>query len=403
MGVRKGSQRGKYQTKRIVADRHSIVFCSTCNKSFNRLPYLEQHIKSVHLNYRASCIICNKSFISKSSCRRHMKNKHMITNYSKMNIEFESSNETFSQRDVNESGLIASNKSFPSMSNAVSQKESKKFGHHLIANRDIDEGEVLMATSSFASIEYVSCTGFQCFNCGTSKNLVQCEHCLNVWFCSTICNANRKHRNLCNSLYNNTDCRSTRLITEIINVATKNVKDLETFFNFSSGILFSNKNAMNCQPPFSQYGVLLKLRRKREVCHKSIAKRVVSLVKFLPQFKSVGDKYNRILYTLAYQHAASLAVNAFSEQTSITTYGVLNRFAIYDMLSKFNHSCNPNVIHYIDDDNITQCTAARRIKKGQQLFINYLAEDVQMTREDRQFQLKNTWYFECKCSECCKK
>lgn len=164
------------------------------------------------------------------------------------------------------------------MANSISQKESKKFGQHIIANRDIDEGELVMAASAFASIEYVSCTGSKCFNCGTSKNFnnIQCNYCLNVWFCSMNCMANMQHRNLCNSLYDNTDCRTTRLVTEIINVATKNVSDLEAFFMFCFGILFGNKNAMNCQSPYSQYGVLLKLKGKRKEAHQLIARRVVS-------------------------------------------------------------------------------------------------------------------------------
>lgn len=320
-----------------------------------------------------------------------MKKNHMITDCSKMNIEFKPSNDA--------SLYVA----FPSMSNAVSQKENKEFGQHLIANRNIDEGEIIMRVSAFASIECASCTGSQCFNCGTSENFakIQCEYCSNVWFCSKKCTANRQHRNLCNPLYNNTDCFKKRLITEIINVATKNVTDFDVFFEFCCDILFGNKNPMSCQPPYSQYGVLLKLQGEREKSHQSVAKRVVSLVKYLPQFQSFGNKYNRILHTLAYQHAASLAMNVFSEQFPISKGGVLTRFTLYDIMSKFNHSCNPNVTHHIHEDNVVQCTTARRIKKGQQLFINYLGDDVQMTREERQFELKNTWDFKCKCSKCC--
>lgn len=400
VGSIKGRPRGKYKTKRM---KFSNVFCSTCNKKFNRLPILEHHIKSVHLNYRANCPICKKGFISKSICHRHMNKVHLITNYTELNIEFKPRHETSSQTDDNPSSLIVVNRSFPCMSNAITQKESKRFGQHLVAVRDIDEGETLMTISAFASIEYVKCTGARCFSCGTTENYnrIQCEHCIDIWFCSKRCSSNKQHRNKCNPFYDKTDCKSIRLVAEIINVATKRVPNSETFFMFCSGILFSNKNAMNCQPPYSEYGMLLKLKGKREEIHRSIAKRVVSLVKSLPQLESVGVNYNRMLYNLAYKHAVTLPLNTFSEQTPISEGGVLKRFAIYDILSKFNHSCDPNVNHYInDDDDLTYCTATRRIEKGQQLFINYLADEQKMSREERQQCLQETWNFKCKCSKC---
>lgn len=201
MGSVKGQPRGKYKSRKIKPS--NVVFCATCDKSFKRLPILEHHIKSVHLNYRSVCPMCQKKFISNSICYRHIKETHHIRDYSKLKIIFSPSHDPVSQTHTNKS-----TSSFPSMSDAIMIKRNKTFGTHLVANRNIVAGDQLMTASAFACVEYVSCTDpSKCFNCGRGlakeERKIQCANCIDVWLCSNICSSNRVHRQKCDSFHKN--------------------------------------------------------------------------------------------------------------------------------------------------------------------------------------------------------
>lgn len=390
-------KRGKYVSRKIRPS--GFVFCSTCNHQFKRLAILEHHIKSVHLNYRSHCPICPRKFISKSVCRRHIKETHDIQSYSKLNIDFSPSK--------SQTESINFNLMFPTMLNAVVLKRNQMFGNHLIASRDLEAGERVLAAEAFASIEYVSCTDTsKCFNCGRhlpEDDKIQCDYCIDVFFCNRKCSSNRQHKAKCNPLHCRTDCKSIRLVTEILNIASKRLPNIKLLIEFCEGIMKNTGKPKELQPPYSEYGLLLQLKFKAECHHYSIAERAVSLVKCLPQFNSATTKLDWSLFRLAFRHAISLQHNAFSEEKEISQGGTLYRYSLYDILSIFNHSCNPNINSYIDDDDITYCETARAIKKGQQLFINYLGENFKGTDEERQLCLEKNWDFKCKCKLCVRK
>lgn len=71
---------------------------------------------------------------------------------------------------------------------------------------------------------------------------------------------------------------------------------------------------------------------------------------------------------------------------------------IYDVISLFNHSCCPNAFYAIKD-NHGYCLTVRPIKKGEQVFVNYLGDSVCDTRANRQSYIKR-WGFECDCERC---
>lgn len=77
---------------------------------------------------------------------------------------------------------------------------------------------------------------------------------------------------------------------------------------------------------------------------------------------------------MAYNNVNALALNAFSEKRIITKGGACIRYFIFDILYRINHSCEPNLEHYFDDDDVTYCAANRPIKAGEQIFINYLEQ-----------------------------
>lgn len=146
----------------------------------------------------------------------------------------------------------------------------------------------------------------------------------------------------------------------------------------------------------------MKLKGIADDINSQLARRVVHLCTMqhpqLNAFKS--PKTERLLFSLAYRHVNSIAINAFSEEIKCSIGGACTRFFIFDTLCRLNHSCNPNLEHYTDDDDRTYCVVTRPIKTGEQLFINYVSEMKFESTHERKKYIKETWHFACKCQKC---
>lgn len=287
------------------------------------------------------------------------------------------------------------------MASVLELTENPTFGKHIIAKCDIDVGREVVATAAFASIQYLKCASLGCFHCGQETNRrIQCPHCIDVHFCSEQCSLNKVHRKICNPMFSHTDCETVRLVTEIIIAALTRAPDAKTCLEFARDILFSKHKPQNIQATYPQYNELLQLKGKPEKEHLLIARQTVKHVMSQVELDSVVD-FERILFHLAYRHATCIASNSFSEETIVSKGGISIRYELYDILSRFNHSCSPNLNHFIDDNNITHCVVVRPIKKGEQLFINYLCQ-MKLDYIERQKYIEQIWHFKCQCIRCAK-
>lgn len=420
MGSIKGVRRGKYTVRTL--NPSGEVYCFKCNKCFKRKAILRHHIRTKHLNFLVRCPVCANGFVSTYVCKRHLKNVHHIASYSQFDLTLKKDNKrrsktksTIETQQTSQKATEISpslkklsfkgNTAFESMRNVLSLEENQKFGKHLVAKCDIDIGQVVIASSAFASIEYLSSNSSCCFHCGQDRgtNFIQCLHCINLYFCSKRCSLNQIHRSKCNTVFNRSDCYTTRLVCEIITVAFKTIPNIEILLDYCKGLLFFNKSSQNCQPPYSIYGEMLQLKGHIEERHYAIAQRVVACVLQLPEFESPEfslPQIRRLLFSLAYRHATTIRHNSFSEESVITKGGISTSFAIYDIASRINHSCSPNLEHVIDDNNMTHCVTIRPIKKGEQVFINYVIGMDFETNEERREYIKLNWDFFCECEKC---
>lgn len=398
MGSIRGVPRGSYK----IVQRNPVerFHCWKCKKSYKRKVILAHHIKSKHLNYHVICPICSRRYTSVSTCHRHLKKSHCIQNYSQFKLQLQ--NECVSTSTLSEKLSFESNKSFPCMANNILVKENGTFGKHLVAAGDIDIGQVVMAATSFASIDYLSSTNSRCFHCGKKEaNEIKCPHCIDLFFCSKKCSLSEVHRSRCNSKYSHNDSEVVRLVVEIISVAFRAMTNVEVFVEFCSGILFFDKKPKNLQPPYSIYAEMLLLKGRVHDEHFFIAQRIVRRIKTLPLFESFKTQHlQRFLFNLAYRHTTTIEINMFSEVSKVTSGGVSTRFYIYDILSRYNHSCVPNIRHIIDDDETTYCVAVRPIKKGEQLFINYVIDMPFENDQKRKDYIMELWGFKCYCEKC---
>lgn len=95
----------------------------------------------------------------------------------------------------------------PCASNAVEIKYNQKFGRHLIVNRDISTGEILIVEKAFVGFPSLRSRYLVCSNClNFAWTAVLCDHCPCVIYCSTLCKdyAWKKYHDIeCSILQNN--------------------------------------------------------------------------------------------------------------------------------------------------------------------------------------------------------
>lgn len=72
---------------------------------------------------------------------------------------------------------------------------------------------------------------------------------------------------------------------------------------------------------------------------------------------------------------------------------------VANVVSFVNHSCAPNLLHSFCSGNAF-CVTGRPIRKGEQLFINYLINETTSDTKEQKSKLKSKWGFECKCEKC---
>lgn len=141
-----------------------------------------------------------------------------------------------------------------------------------------------------------------------------------------------------------------------------------------------------------------KMRETSNVVQQQIsenAHRVVQCVKDL----DLEPVNNRLLFHLAYRHLLALPINCFSEKITLCK-GLLNRYMIYDLIPMFNHSCDTNLDHFINEENIHHCVATKSIKKSSQLFINYVLGQKFNSGQERRQYIYDNWNFWCNCDKC---
>jgi len=78
---------------------------------------------------------------------------------------------------------------------------------------------------------------------------------------------------------------------------------------------------------------------------------------------------------------------------------------VYRTISFVNHSCIPNAVLYIDENGADlkgygRLVATRQINAGEEILINYIADDWEKSRDARQAALMLGWGFDCSCKAC---
>lgn len=282
----------------------------------------------------------------------------------------------------------------PGMANVLQMQCNEQFGRHFIAKCDIDVGKVVMLEEAFVT-SIVTKPGLSiCEACYKAKtNFIACPKCTTALFCDQTCAEDPLHQIRCERSSPSDDPHvefTARTVVHAMNMFSS-IDDLMDFVQF---VVEEKRKGVPSSiiEPKDKYRMFLKMNLSvnptKYVSPIDRGKQVfeILLLKFNDLFNT--KKKERFLMHLCVMHAYIVLCNTFQNPTT---------GAVLLLHNHINHSCVPNVIYKVAE-NKGIGTTLRRIKKGQQLFIQYGMDG--RSRHVRQKMLNEHFDFKCKCERC---
>lgn len=291
---------------------------------------------------------------------------------------------------------------FPSMANVLEIKQNERFGRHVIAKCDIEIGQTIVVAKQLATAVYASKPKqAYCLTCQkTDANFIACAQCTSVMFCSRKCQQiNDVHKMECNTIFHQITSPVVKLAMQSILNAIKHFPNADAFIKFVDSALDSSDDVNRLATgPTQSYGLLLRLNTQKE----GDVRLGYQAFEILMTIPIIGDWFYSIekqnfLKRLILHHLAIIQSNGFCEFIGFDNG--LDMSYIYDTISLFNHSCAPNAF-YSAKDNVGFLVTVRPIKRGDQIFINYLGDLSTESKSKRCQILFDNWGFRCQCERC---
>lgn len=191
----------------------------------------------------------------------------------------------------------------------------------------------------------------------------------------------------------NSDAR-LKLAVQTMLIAIDMIPRVDDLIKFVGKIIGNRKIPKTVTDMKSRYEMFLKLTPFIDPERILPAYQVYAVLLSIPQVKCLFDTDKKRMFLM---HLTVIPQNSFEYPR--LELGWIKTNYIYDVLSLINHSCAPNIFFYQNPSEISHCVVVRPISRGQQLFINYLGNDVKKTDAERRERLK-FWSFSCKCERC---
>lgn len=299
------------------------------------------------------------------------------------------------------------NPKFPSLSKLISIKQNQEFGRHIVAEVDLKAGRKVAIAKAFASVMNRSRKRCYCLTCFAVENVfISCDRCSNVMFCSLECKTdNLTHEYECGTNYHSFDFTdlgieikcAIQMVLEALITFDGNVgklyKFMENLIDETDGFRLQ-QYPTNVNDKLSQFRCTMVLQTLQYDNILISARNAYDIIMELPKVKNLfSNEYGQtfLLHLLAH-NLAILGRNVFVTKLA-GTIGMM----IFNTFSIFNHSCSPNVIHFIKGNMIVGITG-RYIPAGEQMCISYIYVD-KLDRNQRKKELSG-WEFRCKCDRC---
>ncbi|XP_075980473.1 SET and MYND domain containing, class 4, member 4 [Anticarsia gemmatalis] len=311
---------------------------------------------------------------------------------------------------------------------------SREMGRHVIANEDIEVGEVLVQEEPYLTVLLKSQFLFTCAHCLSRKlNLYPCMGCTYALYCSEECReeAYKKYHALeCPVMASMVSYNFTKMDWLALRTSLKSRCEYDDWFDvFEVSIdADANVNTRNwgCVKVADKWvyesknytsihtlATNVDIRSISDIFRKSLTAAVLLHLLALSKYircegqelltdhciKYVADNLLRhIMTSPTNMHGISSNIEnsegKFLDECNIAS-------GAYAFLSLLNHSCSPNVVRYskLGTGQMT-LLAIRPIKKGMQIFDNYGYHHALQNRDTRRANLKFQYKFDCNCKAC---
>lgn len=280
--------------------------------------------------------------------------------------------------------------------------------HLQVAKRDIPVGQTVAMDRQFAGVVCTTETKPRqayCLTCfRTDANFIPCPNCTDAMFCSSACQQdNHVHRLECQSLFHRITSATVKLAIQMVLIAVEQFPKVNALIAFVRDIINDPSDDLNdlASDAFPSYGVMLKLK----CCPtNSDIKRAYEAYEIMMQTLPLIQRYfdsisnQRFLMHLLIHHLGVIRMNGFHDTFGWT--GNLHHKYIHDTISLLNHSCAPNAYYTNQQHTIGQLITVRPIKRGDQVFINYMGDAVDRLRDYRRQHIEKYWCFWCQCDRC---
>ncbi|XP_063705524.1 SET and MYND domain-containing protein DDB_G0273589-like [Culicoides brevitarsis] len=325
-----------------------------------------------------------------------------------------------------------SHENIPFIANSIQLNMNKIYGRHLVANRDLSPGDVIMVEKPFAPVIEPKAAYQKCNNCLSFAfyNLIPCPTCVGAMFCSQQCyqrSCERSHNHEClimeklQKWFTDESLVGFKLILlalhafpdlDELNALQETMNStMENQFTFD----FKNANEYTIFKTICSLTTIENDRNTEDLFKKTqIAAVMYDLLlqdEKLRQ-KLVQGSHESLIKKLLYQFLQTTTINTFlmwsqREMTSarqpdhsISDFGI----ASYPLSSFLSHSCAPNVRKARAGKNheIMLIFVVRPIKAGDKICDCYDQQNNHMVRglEERRACLYDQYYFMCQCEAC---
>lgn len=320
----------------------------------------------------------------------------------------------------------------PFIADCIQLNMNKMYGRHLITNRDLKPGDVIMVEKPFAPVIDPDAIYQKCYNCLSFNfyNLIPCPDCNGAMFCSRQCyqvSVQKSHQYECvimqklKKWFNGEAMVAFKLIL----LALHAFPDLNDLKNLSKAVNSSMENQFSFDFTHADNYTIFKTicslttiendRNIEDLFKKSQIAAV--MYELLMQHETIKTKvvngsHESLIKELLHRFLQTTTINTFPmwcekemvqkscSESNVTDFGI----ATYPLSSFLSHSCAPNVRKARAGPNheIMLIFVMRPIKAGDKICDCYDQLNNHMVRglEERRACLYDQYYFVCQCEAC---
>lgn len=301
---------------------------------------------------------------------------------------------------------FAPDNKLPCMTNILQIETSQVYGRLVKAKCDIKVGETLLIEQDFIRTVDSDLNNY-CTYCGKARmNFIPCKNCADATFCNMECMNNNFHETECDMMMGTNDICDGQSLSFILRSIIIGINTFPTINEMMKLVenwqsTHPSEISTSCETPTSKYRTFFNLASfisdERILAFRKITYFIFSSLmgssKMACKFKTTAEK--RFLLHLIVHHGLIIRTNSFSFEEEGAT---IHELAL--LTSYFNHSCLPNIAK-LTKGNLSIIKAILPIKQGDQLFLTYINGEVfDMTGQQRNDNLNNTYGFRCKCKLC---